>query len=97
VLLRLTLNSTENSRFPLPLILSDEVLRCTGMSERELLLEIALFLFERERLTLGRASRLAGLSRVELQRVLGSRGIAIPYDARDFQADPSALRDSGLL
>lgn len=41
----------------------------------ELKVEIALSLYEREEISLGRAAEIAGLSREELKEVMASRGI----------------------
>jgi len=75
----------------------DEVLRSAGMSESELLLEIAVLLFEKEKLTLAQASRLARTSRVEFQKLLASRRIPVHYEIRDFKDDLKNLRDAGIL
>jgi predicted HTH domain antitoxin len=75
----------------------DEVLRHAGMSESELLLEIAVLLFQKEKLTLAQASRLVGSSRVEFQKILASRGIPLHYDVEDFKDDLKNLRDAGIL
>jgi predicted HTH domain antitoxin len=79
------------------LTVPDEVLRRSGLTETELLLEILVLLYQREKLTLAQASRLAGLSRVELQRELARRRVPLHYDVAEFQADVEALREVGLL
>lgn len=81
----------------MPLIVPDEVLRLAGITEDELLLEIAVVLFQRERLTLAQASKLAGISRTELQKELASRRVPIHYDLEDFKDDLRTLREVGLL
>ena len=75
----------------------DDVLRSARISEAELRQELAVMLFERERLTLGQAARLAGLDRLRFQHLLASRGISIHYDVADFEADLDTLRDLGCL
>ncbi|WP_460202734.1 UPF0175 family protein [Scytonema sp. NUACC21] len=42
------------------LIISDELVRASGLSESELLQELVLLLFQREKITLGSASRFLG-------------------------------------
>ena len=81
----------------MPLVVSDDVLRLAGMSESELLLELAVFLFQREKMTLAQASKLAGLSRMELQKELASRGIPIHYGIGEFHDDLETLRQAGIL
>ena len=69
----------------------------SGMSESELLLEIAVLLFQKEKLTLAQASGLAGASRMEFQKMLASRGIPIHYGVEDFKDDLKTLHDVGIL
>ena len=78
-------------------IISDDILQATRMSEAELRLELAIMLFEREKLTLAQASRLAGLGRAEFQHVLGSRRIPPHYGVAELHEDVAALRDLGRL
>lgn len=75
----------------------DELRETARLSEAEALLELAVALFEQERLTLAQASRLAGLSRMQFQRVLAERRIPIHYDLPEFEADVQALRELGRL
>ena len=62
------------------------------MSESELMREIVLMLFQQEKLTLGKASRLLNLSSIELQRLLASRKICVHYDVEDFRYDLKSLQ-----
>ena len=48
------------------LVIPDEILQATRMSEAELRQEIAVLLFHKDKLTLSQASRLAGLSQGDL-------------------------------
>lgn len=73
-------------------VIPDEIVQATGMSPDELMQEIAVYLFQRERLTLEQASRFAGLDRISFQRILSSRDIPIHYDIADFEADLDTLR-----
>jgi predicted HTH domain antitoxin len=71
----------------------DEIVRATRMTEAELKQEIAVLLYERERLTLAQAARLAGITRLQFQHLLASRQIAIHYDEADFAEDLKTLRE----
>ena len=75
------------------LIISDEVIQATQMSEAELRQEIAILLFQKEKLTLGQSSRLAGMSQLEFQHLLASRRIPIHYDVAEFEEDLRTLRE----
>lgn len=67
------------------------------MTEGELRREIAVLLFERDKLTLAQASRLAGMSRLQFQHLLSSREIAVHYDVADFEDDLASLKRAGRL
>ncbi|HHY98781.1 MAG TPA: UPF0175 family protein [Firmicutes bacterium] len=74
-------------------IIPDDVLRAARMSAAELMQEIAVLLFQKEKLTLGQASRLAGMNQLQFQHLLASRQIPIHYDVAEFEADLKTLRD----
>jgi predicted HTH domain antitoxin len=75
----------------------DEIVQATRMSGAELLQEIAIMLFQKEKLSLGQASHLAGVSQLQFQHLLASRQIPIHYDDKDFEADLQTLRAMGRL
>ena len=75
----------------------DELLDATQMSEAELRQELAVLLFQRERLTLAQAARLADMDRLRFQHLLCSRGIVLHYDVTEFEEDLRALRELGRL
>lgn len=69
----------------------DHVLAAADVSSKELLLKIALLLFQEERLTLGQASKLAGVHQFEFQKELSARDIPIHYREEDFERDLKTL------
>ena len=79
------------------LVIPDEILDTARMTAPELALEIALLLYEREKLTLGQASRFAQMSQLQFQFLLASRQIPIHYDIAEFEADLQTLREMGRL
>jgi len=78
-------------------VIPDEIVHATRMSEAELRQEIALMLFQQEKLTLGQASRLAGMSQSQFQHLLASRQIPVHYDVAEFEEDLKTLREMGRL
>ena len=72
-------------------LISDDILRSAHVSENELRREIAVMLFSSNRLTLGQASELCGLSQFEFQNILGERKIPIHYDIEEFERDLALL------
>ena len=67
--------------------LPDGVLEATRLTEAELVRELALTLFQRERLTLGQAAQLCALPQLDFQRLLASRGIPIHYGHEEMLQD----------
>ncbi len=78
-------------------IVPDEILQTAGMTEEELKQEIAVLLFQKEKLTLAQASRLAGMSRLQFQHLLASRQIPVHYDVAELDEDLRTLKDAGRL
>jgi predicted HTH domain antitoxin len=67
------------------------------MYESEMRQEIAVLLFEKEKLTLAQAARLAGMKRLAFQQLLAGREISIHYAVEEFEQDLRTLRDLGRL
>ncbi len=78
-------------------IIPDDILHATRMTEAELKQEIAVFLFEKNKLTLAQASRLAGVSRLQFQHLLASRHIPVHYDVAEFEEDLRTLQERDTL
>ena len=78
-------------------VVPDDILRSTRMTEEELRQEIAVLLFQKEKLTLAQASRLAGMTRLQFQHLLASREIPVHYDVADLEEDLKTLRDTGRV
>lgn len=79
------------------LMIPEDILRAANMSAVELQQEIALLLFQQDKLTLGQASAFAGMSQLEFQRLLASRQIPVHYDVQEFMDDLETLRKLGQL
>ncbi|MFM2431376.1 MAG: hypothetical protein RLZZ511_2589 [Cyanobacteriota bacterium] len=78
-------------------VVPDEILTVARMTEAEMHQEIAVMLFQREKLTLAQASRFAGMHRVAFQHLLASRHIPVNYGVEDFEQDIQSLREIGRL
>ena len=74
------------------LVIPDDILRAANISAGELRQEIALLLFQQDKLTLGQASEFSGMSQLEFQRLLASYHISVHYGRREFVEDLETLR-----
>jgi len=73
------------------LVISDDLVKASGFSENELLLEIVLMLFQQDKISFGKASELLGLHRMQFQQLISERGICVYYDIDEFQEDLKTL------
>ncbi len=75
----------------------EDILQATRMSEKELKQEVAVMLFQQDKLTLGQASKLAETSRLQFQHLLASRQVPVHYDIEEFKEDLETLKELGRL
>ena len=74
------------------LVIPDYILKSAKISRPEMLQEIAILLFQQERLTLEQASHIAELSQLEFQKILSSRQIPLHYDIEELMEDVRSLQ-----
>jgi predicted HTH domain antitoxin len=79
------------------IVISEDILHATHMSEAEFLQEVAISLYEKGKLSLGKASKLAQMGRIQFQLLLASRQIPVNYGVEDFEADLNTLRNLGHI
>lgn len=77
--------------------IADDILHAAHLSADELRREIAILLFQQERLTIGQAAELAGAAQLDFQRMLAERGIAVHYGVAEFEDDLTTMRSLGDL
>ncbi len=61
-------------------IIEDSYLKAAGLTEEEMKLEIAVMLFEKEKLSLRKAAALAAMHWLDFMKELDNRQIALHYD-----------------
>jgi predicted HTH domain antitoxin len=79
------------------LIISDDIVKASGLSETDLLQELIILLFQQEKLSLGKASELLGMTQTRFQRLIADRGICVHYDVAEFNEDLQHLKQKGWL
>ena len=72
----------------------DSAVQEIPMSPAEILLEVSIWLYQRKRLSLGQARKMANLSVVAFQQELVKRDLHLNYDMEDLQND---LRTAHLI
>jgi len=78
-------------------VIPNDILQATKMTEDEMILEIALMLYDRQKISSGKVRAWTGLTVIEFQHELAKRGLYLNYDVEDFQSDVKTLQLMGLL
>jgi predicted HTH domain antitoxin len=71
--------------------ISEDILKFTELSDKEITLEIAIMLYKKEKLTLGQAAELTKLHQYQFQKELAKRSIPLNYDVDSFKEDLNNL------
>ncbi len=79
------------------ILIPDDIVRVSKMTEGELKLEIAIMLYQQGKIGSGKVRAWTGLTVIEFQHQLALRGLCINYDVEDFQSDVKTLESMGLL
>ena len=69
----------------------DDVLLQSNLGEAELKVELALFLYQKNIMTLESASHFAGVDSHSFQKMMGANKIAIHYTQQDLDDDLKTL------
>lgn len=74
----------------------DHTLLKSKYSVAEFKLDIAVMLYQKQVMSLGRAAEWVGIPRIEFQKELKSRGIHLHYEVSDLQDEMEAFEKLGL-
>ncbi|WP_199319650.1 UPF0175 family protein [Dolichospermum sp. FACHB-1091] len=77
--------------------LPDNLSKTETFNQSEWLREIAIALFQQQRISLSRASKIAGIDIMNFQKLLADRNICVHYDVEDLGQDVQHLRSRGWL
>ena len=75
-------------------IISEDIVQASGLSEKELVLELIILLFQRKKISISKASQLAKMPLLQFQNELAMRNINIHYDETDLEVD---LKNWGII
>lgn len=74
------------------IFITNDTLHRIDLDEEQTLLEFACWLYEKRRMSFGKARAISGKNHVEFQQALGDRGIYMHYDIEDFEEDMKTLK-----
>ncbi len=78
-------------------VIPDQVVEASGLSEEEFLQEVVLMLFQQKKISIGTASNFLEMNLIQFQQLLDSRNICIHYDIEDLRDDVATLQRLGRL
>ena len=74
------------------LTIPNERLADVALNERDAVVDIAIGLYKRDQVSLGRAAEIANMSSAAFLAEMGRRRIPINYSVEDLRADVNTLR-----
>ena len=74
-----------------------EVLHAAKMSTSELKQELAIMLYEKGKLSFGKARKITEMNVGAFQQLLASRDIPVNYDVESYEEDLETLKEMGRL
>jgi len=74
------------------LTISDEVLSNANMTPNQLLQEVAVYLYAKNKLSFGQARKLARLDVLQFQELLYNSNVPVHYNVSDLEADYKAIQ-----
>ena len=75
------------------LVIPKEILDAIKLPSEELRIEIAVYLYDKEKLSMGQAKRLAGLDQLAFQKELAKRDVYIHFSMKELEDDLETLRN----
>ncbi len=78
------------------ILIPGKILEESGISLRDFMVDLAVYLYQRELMTMGQARKLAGLDQISFQKALAERGVFMHYGVEDLHEDLRNLKSVGL-
>jgi predicted HTH domain antitoxin len=75
------------------LTISDDILNVTGLSAQELLQEMAIYLYVKEKLSFGQAKKLSGLNIFQFQELLYNNNVPNHYGITELEEDFESIQN----
>jgi predicted HTH domain antitoxin len=68
-----------------------QIIHATRMTPEELKCELAISLFQRGKLSFGKAREMAGMTVWAFRQMLGGRAVPVHYDTEDYEEDLATI------
>ena len=77
--------------------LDDKIIHQTGLNAQQVLIELAVHLYETGMITVGQGGELTNIGHAAFQQELGRRSIFFHFDTSEWEKDQETLKKVGLL
>ncbi|MGB0930272.1 MAG: UPF0175 family protein [Chitinophagales bacterium] len=67
--------------------IADNILKDMKVTPSQLLIDLAVYLYDKEQISMGQAKKLAQLTQIEFQKEMSKRNVCIKYDMEDLETD----------
>ncbi len=74
------------------LTIPDEILSQSNITSTDMRIEVAAYLYEKQRMSIGKAKLVAGLNLIQFQKELAKRNIYLQIEAKDLETEINNLR-----
>ena len=79
------------------LVIPEEIVKASQMTEQDMKLEIAIMLYQLGKISSGKVRTWTGLTAIEFQEALAERNLYLNYDVDDFEQDIRTLQAMNVL
>ena len=73
--------------------ITEEFLAKLNMTRNEFLLEVAVHLYDIDKMSMGQARNFAGVDQITFQKEMKKRNVFIKYDVEDLEEDLRSVRE----
>ncbi len=77
----------------MPIIISDEILSQTNLTEGELRLEIAIALYKKSKFSIGQAAKFSDISIFKMHEVLSEQNVPLNISSKEVVNDWDTIRN----
>lgn len=75
---------------------TEDLIQLSGMNEQQLREELALWLYTKGKLSMGRAAKFCNTNRIQFMDLMAKNKLDINYSVEDFEQDLQTIQKLGL-
>ena len=76
--------------------IAEDILQLSGMNEQQLREELALWLYSKGKLSMGKAAKFCNTNSIEFAALMAKHNVDLNYSVEDFEQDLQTIEKLGL-